>query len=275
MGGQDPALASAEELQRARQLLDRARRVAVLTGAGISVASGIPTFRGPEGLWRNFRPEELATPEAYAREPQRVWAWYAERYRLACRARPNRAHELLADLEGRKGDGFLLVTQNVDGLHLRAGSRRVVELHGSLHRARCEVCHHRFALPPPEEFVPPPSCPRCGSRARPDVVWFGELLPPGAYEAAEEVFRRAEVALVVGTSAVVEPAASLGRVARRSGAYLVEVNPEPTPLTGLAHLSLRTGAVEGLQALLSPDVGPRFSEAPGDPQEQPPDPEGA
>ncbi|MDQ7800954.1 MAG: NAD-dependent deacylase [Armatimonadota bacterium] len=243
---------AAERVEEARRCIERAHRVAVLTGAGISAASGIPTFRGPGGLWEGVRPEELATPEAYARDPQRVWSWYAWRYRLAYQARPNRAHELLVQLERDKGDGFLLVTQNVDGLHARAGSQRLVELHGSLHRARCEACQHRFPLPPPETFMPPPRCPRCGSRARPDVVWFGELVPGRAYQRAAEAFRTAEVALVVGTSAVVEPAASLGRLARLGGAYLVEVNPEQTPLTPLAHLSLRCGAEEGLEPLIGP-----------------------
>lgn len=240
--------------QEVRNALLRARRVAVLTGAGVSAESGIPTFRGPGGLWEGFRPEELATPEAYAQDPGRVWAWYAWRYRVAWQARPNRAHELLVELERAKGDGFLLVTQNVDGLHARAGSRRLVELHGSLLRARCEACGHRFPLPPPEAFVPPPACPRCGSRARPDVVWFGELVPSGAYGRAEQAFRTAEVALVVGTSGVVEPAASLGRLARLCGAYLVEVNPEPTPLSPLAHLALRCGAAEGLERILKPSA---------------------
>ncbi len=244
---------SARGLDDARRRLERARRVAVLTGAGISAESGLPTFRDPQGLWQRFRPEELATPQAYAHDPERVWAWYASRYRAACAARPSRAHELLVELEREKGEGFLLVTQNVDGLHARAGSRRVVELHGSLHRARCERCAERFPLPPPEAFTPPPYCPRCGGRARPDVVWFGELLPAEAYLQAEEAFRHAEVALVVGTSAVVEPAASLGRLARACGAYLVEVNPQQTPLSALAHLSLRCGATEGLQALLGED----------------------
>jgi NAD-dependent deacetylase len=251
-----------DELRQARGRLRRARRVAVLTGAGISAPSGLPTFRGPGGVWEAFRPEELATPEAYARDPDRVWAWYAWRYRTACEASPNRAHELLVALERAVGDGFALVTQNVDGLHRRAGSQRVVELHGTLHRARCEACGERFALPPPDRFVPPPRCPRCGSRARPDVVWFGELLPAGAYRAAHEAFQAAEVALVVGTSALVEPAASLGRVARRAGAYLVEVNPETTPLTPLAHLSLRCGAVEGLELLLGSQ--PPSSDTPAD-----------
>ncbi|AEB11237.1 SIR2 family NAD-dependent protein deacylase [Marinithermus hydrothermalis] len=239
-------------LKEAQTRLREATRVAVLTGAGISAPSGIPTFRDPGGLWKEFRIEDYATPEAYARDPERVWAWYAWRYRKIQAARPNRAHELLARLEAEKGEGFVLVTQNIDGLHQRAGSRRVIELHGNIARARCEWCDARVPLPPPEAFTPPPTCPRCTSRMRPDVVWFGEFLPEKALAAAERAFAEAEVALVIGTSAAVEPAASLGRYARWSGAYLIEINPEPTPLTPLAHCALRMGAVEGLEALLAP-----------------------
>ncbi len=224
--------------------------MAVLTGAGVSAESGIPTFRGAGGLWEGFRPEELATPAAYARDPEKVWRWYAMRYTQVMAAEPNPAHLRLAELEQRKGDGFLLVTQNVDGLHLRAGSRRVVELHGSITRARCERCGHRQPLPPPDAFTPPPVCERCGGRMRPDVVWFGEFLDAELLARAERAFMTAEVALVIGTSAVVEPAASLGRAAKASGAYLIEINPEPTPLTPLADLSLRTSASEGLKTLL-------------------------
>ncbi len=241
-----------ERLKEARERIDRARRVAVLTGAGISAPSGIPTFRDPGGLWKNFRIEDYATPEGFRKNPDEVWRWYAWRYRKIREAEPNLAHRLLADLERKKGEGFLLVTQNVDGLHLRAGSRRVVELHGSIYRARCTACGYRTDLPEPDalEAQLPPRCPRCGALLRPDVVWFGEYLPPGALELAQSAFASAEVALVVGTSAVVEPAASLGRLAKHAGAYLIEVNPEATPLTPLADLSLRQGAVEGLSALL-------------------------
>ena len=239
-----------DELTRAREKIEEAVRIAVLTGAGISAPSGIPTFRDPGGLWENFRIEDYATPEGFARNPEEVWRWYAWRYRKIREAEPNEAHRLLAELERKKGDGFLLVTQNIDGLHQRAGSKRVIELHGSIHRARCTVCDYRAELPPPEDLAIPPKCPRCGALLRPDVVWFGELLPPGAFEAAVAAFRSADVALVVGTSAVVEPAASLGRLAKHAGAYLIEVNPEETPLTPLADLSLRAGAVEGLSALL-------------------------
>ncbi|WP_456446818.1 SIR2 family NAD-dependent protein deacylase [Oceanithermus sp.] len=241
------------EVQEARRQIAGAERVAVLTGAGVSAESGIPTFRGAGGLWEGLRPEELATPEAYARDPEKVWRWYALRYAQVMEAEPNPAHLHLAELERSKGEGFLLVTQNVDGLHRRAGSRRVVELHGSLARARCERCGHRQPLPPPDVFTPPPVCRRCGGRMRPDVVWFGEFLDAGLLARAERAFMTADVALVVGTSAVVEPAASLGRIAKSAGAFLIEVNPEPTPLTPLADLSLRTGAAKGLGALLNPE----------------------
>lgn len=241
-----PVMSDLEEVQ-AR--LVRARRVAVLTGAGISKSSGIPTFRDAAGLWKNFDLEEYATPRAYARNPQKVWEWYAWRYANVLNARPNPAHERLADLEQWVGDGFLLVTQNVDGLHQRAGSSRIVELHGNITRGRCEGCGHRFSLPAPEGFTPPPRCPRCGSRGRPDVVWFGERLPPGAFERAEQAFAGCELALVIGTSGEVEPAASLGRLAALSGAYLIEINPDRTPLSSLADLGLRMRAVEGMKAL--------------------------
>ncbi len=222
----------------------------MLTGAGISAPSGIPTFRDPGGLWENFNIEDYATPEGFARNPEEVWRWYAWRYKKIREAEPNEAHRLLAELEKKKGDGFLLVTQNIDGLHQRAGSKRVIELHGSIHRARCTACGYRSELPPPEELEIPPRCPKCGAMMRPDVVWFGEPLPPGAFEAALAGFRSADLAMVIGTSALVEPAASLGRYAKHAGAYLIEINPEETPLTPIADLSLRAGAVEGLRALL-------------------------
>lgn len=238
------------ELEAARERLLTARRVAVLTGAGISQPSGIPTFRDAAGLWKDFDIEEYATPGAYARNPQKVWEWYAWRYQQVMRAAPNRAHTLLVKLEQRVGEGFLLVTQNVDGLHSRAGSQRLVELHGNIARGRCERCGQRFPLPDPARFVPPPHCPGCKARGRPDVVWFGEMLPPGAFEQAERAFAEAEVALVIGTSGEVEPAASLGWLARSSGAYLIEINPNPTPLSSQADCSLRMGAVEGMEALM-------------------------
>jgi NAD-dependent deacetylase len=238
-------------LETACQRLRTASRVAVLTGAGVSAQSGIPTFREAQtGYWARFSPEELASPRAYLNDPRHVWAWYASRYEACERAEPNDAHRALARLEGGLGDGLNLVTQNVDGLHTRAGSRRVTELHGNLRSARCERCAHVQALPAPEAFTPPPTCEACGSRMRPNVVWFGELLPVEALEAARAAFAACEVALVVGTSAVVEPAASLGLVARENGAFLIEVNPEVTPLSKFCDVRVSADAVKGLTALL-------------------------
>ncbi|BDP40520.1 NAD-dependent protein deacylase [Deinococcus aetherius] len=242
-------------LAEARAALRSARRVAVLTGAGVSAESGIPTFRDAQtGHWARFRPEDLASPGAYRRDPETVWQWYAGRYADVTRARPNPAHLLLADLERQKGGGFFLATQNVDGLHARAGSGsgggRLVELHGNLTTARCEVCGTVAPLPAPEDFTPPPSCPVCRSRMRPNIVWFGEYLPEDALEAATNAFREAEVALIVGTSGVVYPAAGLALEARGAGAVVIEVNPEATELTSSLSYSVRDVASWGLAALL-------------------------
>jgi NAD-dependent deacetylase len=222
--------------------------IAVLTGAGISAESGVPTFRGPGGLWRTFRAEELATPEAFRRDPRLVWEWYGWRREVIAACRPNAAHLVLAEMERRAAD-FTLVTQNVDGLHQAAGSRRVVELHGNIWRLRCtRECGPAWDVPP-ARVLPVgalPVCPACGALARPDVVWFGEPLPEAALEAAWDAARRCEVMLVVGTSALVQPAASLPLVALRHGARLVEVNPEPTPLSELAAEVIREPAATGL-----------------------------
>lgn len=240
------------DLPEARGRLRAATRVAVLTGAGVSAESGIPTFRDAQaGLWARFTPEDLASPRAYARDPLFVWSWYAGRYATCLACQPNAAHLALARLEAQVGAGFHLVTQNVDGLHARAGSQNLTELHGNLATARCERCGHIQALPPPDQFEPPPTCPLCGARARPNIVWFGELLPEQALEAAWSAFETAEVALVIGTSSLVQPAASLGLLAKQSGASLIEVNPDDTPLTPHADLHLRSGAVAAMALLLS------------------------
>jgi NAD-dependent deacetylase len=223
-------------------------RVVVLTGAGISAESGVPTFRGEEGLWRRYDPRELATPEAFRRDPKLVWEWYNWRREVIAGAEPSRAHRILADLE-RKRD-LWVITQNVDGLHQRAGSRRVIELHGNIWRVRCVRCGARYY----EESVPlreiPPRCRECGGLVRPDVVWFGEALPPDALEKALELSAEADLFLVIGTSAQVYPAAELPFLAKRSGAKVVEINPEETPVTPVADLSLRKGASEGLEEVL-------------------------
>ena len=222
------------------------RTVVVLTGAGVSAESGVPTFRGAEGLWRKYRAEELATPQAFRHDPQLVWEWYDWRRGLIGGCQPNAAHRTLAEMESHL-DNFLLVTQNVDGLHQMAGSSRIVELHGNLWRMRCSAgCRPAWeerASPLP---VTPPHCPSCGSLARPDVVWFGEPLPTAALEAAAQAARHCQVMLVVGTSAVVQPAASLPRIARDSGAFVVEINPQPTALSEIANQVIRKPAALAL-----------------------------
>ena len=203
--------------------LRAARRVAVLTGAGISAESGIPTFRDAlTGLWARFRPEDLATPEAFARDPELVWRWYRERRRRLGTVEPNPGHRALVALEARM-PGFTLVTQNVDGLHARAGSREVVELHGNIGRVRCFTEDTPVDDWPDTETVP--ACPRCGGPLRPDVVWFGEVLPEAALDRARTAARTCDLFLSVGTSNLVEPAASLPWLARENGATVLVINP--------------------------------------------------
>lgn len=228
--------------------LASARSVAVLTGAGVSAESGVPTFRGADGLWRQYRAEDLATPEAFARDPTLVWEWYDWRRQLIAKCQPNPAHHAIALLE-RQVQEFLLITQNVDGLHRMAGSVGMVELHGSLWRVRClQDGRITEKLDVPLDTIPPRCA--CGGLLRPDVVWFGEALPFDALQQAFEAAESCDVFLVVGTSAVVQPAASLPRVARNKGAYVVEVNLEPTPLTSIAHESHHGKAGEILPKLL-------------------------
>jgi NAD-dependent deacetylase len=219
--------------------------IAVLTGAGISAESGVPTFRGEGGLWRSFRSEELATPEAFQRDPTLVWEWYVWRRELVGQCVPNAAHETLAEMEDALS-GFTVITQNVDGLHRTAGSQNVLELHGSIWRVCCTACGEAMEdrrIPLPEI---PPRCPICGDLLRPDVVWFGESLPTGVLEAAWAAATRCSTMLVIGTSALVQPAASLPIAALRNGARVVEVNPAETPLSRLAHEVLRGPAAEVL-----------------------------
>jgi NAD-dependent protein deacetylase/lipoamidase len=221
----------------------------VLTGAGISAESGVPTFRGEDGLWRSYRPEDLATPGAFDRDPHLVWQWYDWRRGLIAACRPNAAHDALVDME-RHFDDLILITQNVDGLHQLAGSRSVVELHGSIWRMRCtQECQPSWedrTVPLPLAGGALPRCPNCGSLARPDVVWFGESLPAEALAAAFEAAQRCRLMLVIGTSAVVHPAASLPLLALRRGAYVVEINPQPTPLSDLVHEVIREPAASAL-----------------------------
>jgi NAD-dependent deacetylase len=233
----------------ARELLARASRIAVLTGAGISAESGIPTFRGPGGLWRSFRPEDLATPEAFARDPKLVWEWYDWRRGLIARAEPNAGHLALVDLESRAAD-FTLVTQNVDGLHDRAGSRGVLKVHGDIWDVRCAECGlERRDLRTPLPKLPPRCA--CGGIERPGVVWFGEGLPARVWTEAQRAVRECGVLLVVGTSAVVYPAAGLVGLAKAAGARVIEVNVAETPVSGRVDVSLRGAAAEILPRLVA------------------------
>ena len=240
-----------DTLRALREAMAAADSVAVLTGAGISAESGVPTFRGSGGLWRNYSPQELATPEAFARDPRLVWEWYDWRRGIIARAQPNPGHRALAELERRAGGrgSFTLITQNVDGLHERAGSRNVAKLHGDIWLLRCVGCGREER----NEQVPladlPPRC-ECSALLRPGVVWFGEPLPPDEWERAERASRRAQVFLVIGTSAVVYPAAGLAEVARQAGAKLGIVNPEPTPLDSVADWVLRGPSGDILARLL-------------------------
>lgn len=219
-----------------------------LTGSGISAESGVPTFRDARtGLWARYDPQELATPEAFARDPELVWKWYVWRRGLVEGARPNAGHRALAELERHVPD-FSLVTQNVDGLHGEAGSERVVELHGNIRRNRCPV--ENVTVEPDETDHLPPLCPNCGSPLRPDVVLFGEALPAEGLRAASEAARSCDLLLSVGTSGLVYPAASLPYEALESGAAVVEVNPDPTPLSEVAGFAVRGTAGDVLPDLV-------------------------
>ena len=209
----------------------------MLTGAGISAESGVPTFRGDGGLWKDYKAEDLATPEAFVKDPRLVWEWYNWRRELIAKVLPNAAHKALVQLEIRQRE-YTLITQNVDGLHDRAGSGRMLKLHGDIWRMRCTVCGANW----PDRRAPlpkiPPHC-ACGGLARPGVVWFGEPLPEGMMKEAEHAAGAAQVFLVIGTSAVVYPAAGLVPYAKRGGARVIEINTDDTPFTNLVDCALR------------------------------------
>ena len=235
-------------VQQAREWLAKASSVAVLTGAGISAESDVPTFRGNGGLWRQFRAEDLATPQAFRHNPRLVWEWYDWRRTLIAGKQPNAGHHALAKLQAQK-ERFTLITQNVDGLHDRAGSRDILKIHGDIWEVVCTKCSQRSRdnrVPLP---VLPPYC-SCGGMLRPGVVWFGEALPRGVWEAAERAVCSAEVLLVVGTSALVYPAAGLAPMARMAGARVVEVNVVETPISAQVDRSLRGSSGELLPQLI-------------------------
>ena len=234
--------------------LRQAKRVTILTGAGVSAASGVPTFRGSGGLWRQFRAEDLATPGAFSRDPVLVWEWYAWRRKVIASCRPNAAHEVIAHWS-RTFDRCTVITQNVDDLHVQAGTSNLIRVHGSLWELSCwQGCGTPTWR---DEAVPlrslPPSCPACGGLARPAVVWFGESLPRGELDAATEACR-SDVFLTVGTSAIVYPAAGLVHEARRRGAFTAEINLDITPASAAVHV-----AIHGAADQLLPNIASRLT----------------
>lgn len=236
-----------DNLEQIARRLRGARRVTVLTGAGVSAASGVPTFRGPGGLWNSHRPEELATPEAFAEDPKRVWEWYDWRRQKVAACRPNRGHAVLAAWSHRFPE-FTLVTQNVDGLHELAGTENVVRYHGSIWEVRC-VANCR--PPTDDRRVPMPQIPprcECGTLLRPGVVWFGEAIPEDAVVASSRA-TRCDVFFSIGTSAGVYPAAGLIQEAARQGAVTVEINPERTPLSAHVDYSIQEASEAALGRL--------------------------
>ena len=246
------------DVSAAAALLRGSKKTVVLTGAGISAESGIPTFRGEDGLWNRFRAEDLATLEAFREDAALVWGWYDWRRGLMSKVEPNPAHKVLALWE-RRLPGLSIVTQNIDGLHQKAGSKSVVELHGNIWRVRCTKERTVSANTEPHLEEIPPRCPSCGALLRPDVVWFGEPLERAVLEEAVRLSATCEVMVVVGTSALVHPAASLPMAALERGARLIEINPDSTPLTRLAHLSLR-----GKAGAVLPLVQDRLGIGPGE-----------
>ncbi len=239
-----------ELLQRARELVKKAEKICALTGAGISAESGIPTFRGKDGLWNKYDPTELATPTAFARDPKLVWEWYNWRRKLIAKAEPNPAHLAMARLEKIKGNNFAVITQNVDGLHRKAGNENVLEVHGNIWKVRCTSCSYEefnYKVPLPEI---PPVCPECGALLRPGVVWFGESLPYDVLDEVEGRLRKCNLLLVIGTSGIVQPAASFAFIAKHNDASVIEVNLQPTPITEIADIFLQGKAGEILPEII-------------------------
>ena len=243
-------MAPGSTLELVRQRLAAARNITVLTGAGISADSGVPTFRGADGFWRQYRAEDLATPDAFARDPKLVWEWYNWRRELLAMKQPNAAHLGIVELE-RRSPTFWLITQNVDGLHRDAGSRNLSEIHGNIWKVRCTGCH----AVDENRDVPIsilPSCLQCGALLRPHIVWFGESLLAEDLQQCSTVLRNCDLLLVIGTSGVVYPAAGFAAVAKDVGAFVAEINLDPTPQSSLVDVSLQGRAKDLVPLLLDP-----------------------
>lgn len=240
--------ANEEKIRLVRDHLVKSSQAVVLTGAGVSAESGVPTFRGAGGLWKQYRATDLATPEAFLRDPRLVWEFYNWRRELLVPLEPNPAHLALAEME-RRLPGFVLITQNIDGLHSKAGSRNMLELHGNLWWVRCTACSSLVedrTVPLP----PLPSCPACGGLLRPHVVWFGEMLDRNVLAAAYEAIGRCDLMIVIGTSGTVQPAASMGTQARAHGAVTVEINLDATPYTDAYDITIDGKAGEIVPRLM-------------------------
>ncbi len=211
-----------------KEIIKKDKKCVVLTGSGVSAESGIPTFRGEKGLWKEYRPEELATPQAFMRNPQLVWEWYNWRRGIIGKAEPNPAHYVISDMEKFFPD-FILITQNIDGLHRKAGNKKILELHGNIWENKCFNCGKSFGE---IDSLEPQKC-ECGGYIRPNVVWFGESLDREVLETAFLKSKEAEICFVLGTSGLVQPAASLPYVAKENGAYIIEINLERTPISSI------------------------------------------
>ncbi len=237
-------------IQKAAEILGSSDSLFVLTGAGISAESGIPTFRGTDGLWKNYSATDLATPEAFEKNPELVWEWYHWRQGIILKAEPNPAHFAVAELE-KKFNNFLLLTQNVDNLHRRAGSKKVLELHGNIFRARCLSCgrivHHQ--IEPGKEIINLPKCD-CEGLLRPDIVWFGEQIPQDIWQASLEFLSAADTSIICGTSGIVWPAAAIPEMAKKNRAKIIEINLEPTPISSIVDVSILGKAGEILPLII-------------------------
>jgi NAD-dependent deacetylase len=242
-------MTTADNLAKAASFLSASKRLAVLTGAGVSKESGIPTFREAQtGLWAQYDPETLATPEGFLKDPTLVWRWYDSRRQKLAEVAPNEGHRALVELEAFIGD-LTIITQNVDGLHAQAGSARVIELHGNISKLKCFE-HNHPAKDIPLGLNEPPLC-ACGSLIRPDVVWFGEALPQSELSRAMQISQQVDLMLVIGTSGLVHPAASLPYLAKQNRARILEVNPNRTPITEIADLFLQGPSAEILPTIIS------------------------
>ena len=236
-------------IQELKARLARATEVTVLTGAGISADSGVPTFRGADGLWKDHRPEELASPEAFARNPKLVWEWYNWRRELIATKQPNHAHTALVELEHRIKN-FWLITQNVDGIHPLAGSQRLSEIHGNIWKVRCTQCG-KVTVNRDVPIAILPECVTCHGLLRPHIVWFGESLDPEDLQQCFNALQNCEVLLIIGTSGVVYPAASFGPIAKENGAFVAELNLDPTPTSDLVDVAFQGRAKDLVPQLLS------------------------